>query len=116
MPWDHSVSEDIVKDPPNLTLKHKHRNNLVKLFLFLRFFALQVMSKNWPEKMLRIVHLPVRPIAMISLLTKHVQRAKLRTSSTTTRDRDLQSRGAVSTGGSPLDFLASNLQYLCAIQ
>ena len=28
----------------------------------------------------------------------------LRTSSTTTRDRDLQLRGAVSTGGSPLEF------------
>ena len=28
-----------------------------------------------------------------------------RTSSTTTRDRNLQFRGAVSTGGSPLDFL-----------
>ena len=28
----------------------------------------------------------------------------LRTSSTTTRDRNLQFRGAVSTGGSPLDF------------
>ena len=29
----------------------------------------------------------------------------IRTSSTTTRDRNLQFRGAVSTGGSPLDFL-----------
>ena len=29
---------------------------------------------------------------------------KIRTSSTTTRDRNLQFRGAVSTGGSPLDF------------
>ena len=37
-----------------------------------------------------------------------------RTSSTTTRDRNLQLRGAVSTGGSPLDFLLF-LQYLCAI-
>ena len=37
-----------------------------------------------------------------------------RTSSTTTRDRNLQFRGAVSTGGSPLDFLLF-LQYLCAI-
>ena len=39
---------------------------------------------------------------------------KLRTSSTTTRDRNLQFRAAVSTGGSPLDFLLF-LQYLCAI-
>ena len=39
---------------------------------------------------------------------------KLRTRSTTTRDRNLQFRGAVSTGGSPLDFLVF-LQYLCAI-
>ena len=38
----------------------------------------------------------------------------IRTSSTTTRDRNLQFRGAVSTGGSPLDFLLF-LQYLCAI-
>ena len=38
----------------------------------------------------------------------------VRTSSTTTRDRNLQFRGAVSTGGSPLDFLLF-LQYLCAI-
>ena len=37
-----------------------------------------------------------------------------RTSSTTTGDRNLQFRGAVSTGGSPLDFLLL-LQYLCAI-
>ena len=35
---------------------------------------------------------------------------KFRTSSTTTRDRNLQFRGAVSTGGSPLDFLLF-LQY-----
>ena len=40
--------------------------------------------------------------------------SKLRTSSTTTRDGNLQFRGAVSTGGSPLDFLLV-LQYLCAI-
>ena len=38
----------------------------------------------------------------------------LRTRSTTTRDRNLQFRGAVSTGGSPLDFLLF-LQVLCAI-
>ena len=38
----------------------------------------------------------------------------VRTSSTTTRDRNLQFRGAVSTGGSPLDFLFF-LQCLCAI-
>ena len=37
-----------------------------------------------------------------------------RTRSTTTRDRNLQFRGAVSTGGSPLDFLFF-LQCLCAI-
>ena len=37
---------------------------------------------------------------------------KIRTSSTTTRDRNLQFRGAVSTGGSPLVFLFF-LQYLC---
>ena len=37
-----------------------------------------------------------------------------RTRSTTTRDRNLQFQGAVSTGGSPLDFLLF-LQYLCAI-
>ena len=40
--------------------------------------------------------------------------AWLRTSKTTTRDRNLQFRGAVSTGGSPLDFLLF-LQYLCEI-
>ena len=39
---------------------------------------------------------------------------RLRTTSTTTRDRNLQFRGAVSTEGSPLDFLLF-LQYLCAI-
>ena len=38
----------------------------------------------------------------------------IRARSTTTRDRNLQFRGAVSTGGSPLDFLLF-LQYLCAI-
>ena len=38
----------------------------------------------------------------------------IRTRSTTTRDRNLRFRGAVSTGGSPLDFLLF-LQYLCAI-
>ena len=38
----------------------------------------------------------------------------IRTSSTTTRDRNLQFRGAVSTGGSPLDFLLF-FQYLCVI-
>ena len=38
----------------------------------------------------------------------------VRTRSATTRDRNLQFRGAVSTGGSPLDFLLF-LQYLCAI-
>ena len=38
----------------------------------------------------------------------------VRTSSTMTRDRNLQFRGAVSTGGSPLDCLLF-LQYLCAI-
>ena len=38
----------------------------------------------------------------------------VRTRSTTTRDRNLQFRGAVSTGGSPLDFLLF-LQFLCAI-
>ena len=38
----------------------------------------------------------------------------IRTSSTTTRDRNLQFQGAVSTGGSPLDFLLF-LQVLCAI-
>ena len=37
-----------------------------------------------------------------------------RTRSTTTRDRNLQFRGAVSTGGSPLDFLLF-LPFLCAI-
>ena len=39
---------------------------------------------------------------------------KIRTSSTTTRDRNLQFRGAVSTGGSPMDFWLF-LQYLCPI-
>ena len=39
---------------------------------------------------------------------------KVRTRSTTTRDGNLQFRGAVSTGGSPLDFLLF-LQVLCAI-
>ena len=38
----------------------------------------------------------------------------IRTTSTTTRDRNLQFRGAVSIGGSPLDVLLF-LQYLCAI-
>ena len=38
----------------------------------------------------------------------------VRTRSTTTRDRNLQFRGAVSTGGSPLDFLLF-LQVLCVI-
>ena len=38
----------------------------------------------------------------------------IRTRSTTTRDRNLQFRGAVSTGGSPLDFLLF-LQVLCVI-
>ena len=37
-----------------------------------------------------------------------------RTRSTTTRDRNLQFRGAVSTGGSPLDYLLF-LQVLCVI-
>ena len=37
-----------------------------------------------------------------------------RTRSTTTRDRNLQFRGAVSTGGSPLDFLLF-LQFFCAV-
>ena len=46
-------------------------------------------------------------------LTLFFSGAKFRTSSTTTRDRNLQFRGAVSTGGSPLDFLIF-LQYLCA--
>ena len=41
-------------------------------------------------------------------------RSRFRTRSTTTRDRNLQFRGAVSTGGSPLDFLLF-LQFLCAI-
>ena len=35
-----------------------------------------------------------------------------RTSSTTTRDRNLQFRGAVSTGGSPLDFLLFSSIYV----
>ena len=39
---------------------------------------------------------------------------KLRTNTTTTRDRNLQFRGAVSTGGSPLDFFLFR-QVLCAI-
>ena len=38
---------------------------------------------------------------------------EVRTSSTTTRDRNLQFRGAVCTGGSPLDFWFFH-QYLCA--
>ena len=45
---------------------------------------------------------------------KNPLNSQVRTSSTTTRDRSLQFRGAVSTGGSPLDFLFF-LQYLCAI-
>ena len=40
--------------------------------------------------------------------------AHVRTHSTTTRDRNLQFRGAVSTGGNPLDFLLF-LQVLCVI-
>ena len=36
----------------------------------------------------------------------------IRTSSTTTRDRNLQFRGAVSTGGSPLDFLLFSSIYV----
>ena len=47
-------------------------------------------------------------------MTPKKQWALLRTSSTTTRDRNLQFRGAVSTAGSPLDFLLV-LQYLRAI-
>ena len=39
---------------------------------------------------------------------------KFRTRSTTTRDRNLQFRGAVSTGGSPLDFFVLFLQYFSA--
>ena len=54
-----------------------------------------------------------------SLGTSKVERGiksfvRVRTRSTTTRDRNLQFRGVVSTGGSPLDFLLF-LQYLCAI-
>ena len=37
----------------------------------------------------------------------------IRTSSTTTRDRNLQFRGAVSTGGSPLDFLIFFPVFMC---
>ena len=55
--------------------------------------------KSLPKRVLD----PPPPTAMI-----------LRARSTTTRDRNLQFRGAVSTGGSPLDFLLF-LQYLCAI-
>ena len=43
-----------------------------------------------------------------------IGRQIVRTSSTTTRDRNPQFRGAFSTAGSPLDFLLF-LQYLCAI-
>ena len=44
----------------------------------------------------------------------HFSYTKIRARSTTTRHRNLQFRGAVSTGGSPLDFLLF-LQFLCAI-
>ena len=52
------------------------------------------------------------PRSRVALLTAWAYVVK--TSSTTTRDRNLQFRGAVSTGGSPLDYLLF-LQYLCAI-
>ena len=39
--------------------------------------------------------------------------AFIRTNSTTTRDRNLQFRGAVSTGGSPLDFFAFSPGFMC---
>ena len=44
----------------------------------------------------------------------HPPKSTIRTRSTTTSDRNLQFRGAVSTGGSPLDFLLF-LQYLSEI-
>ena len=50
----------------------------------------------------------------LSALLSNFKFLNLRTSSTTTRDRNLQFRGAVSTGGSPLDFLLF-LQFLSAI-
>ena len=56
-------------------------------------------------------HICVRPHLPGALLTLQIAAAfgrgkvSIRTSSTTTRDRNLQFRGAVSTGGSPLDFL-----------
>ena len=37
----------------------------------------------------------------------------VRTRATTTRDRNLQFRGAVSTGGSPLDFFAFSPVFMC---
>ena len=46
--------------------------------------------------------------------TSLFEEVRVRTRSTTTRDRTLQFRGAVSTGDSPLDFLLF-LQVLCVI-
>ena len=83
---------------------------VLPVLVFFLLFANKTQGQTPPKTRI----FPTKPPEMLGKEGKNTQKARSGQRSTTTRDRNLQFRGAVSTGGSPLDCLLF-LQYLCAI-